>query len=278
MHAALRIGVHNLIVESDSKRTIDILRGGPGVPTQHNNIITRCLGVAKSFHRAKFYHAYREQKRVANKLAKQARNGLTMCAEAPTGLRDKIREDQLGAKFYRRPQHRVLGAGVGVGRGPRRGGRHAAQVDDGAGAVRDHHSRSVLRPEESAHHELNPMKRSHLLELRLVIVEDAGLCHSQRRGCVDHDIQLPELGHGGVHRTFDVGFLRDVAVEVNGGGRVQILAKFLAQLVVGVRKRHLSSMFQEELYNWLPNYICAARYEGNLSFKSNQENNTLITS
>lgn len=86
LQAALNVGVRNLIVESDSKSTIDTMRGGYRAPNQPNNIITRCPGRAKSFNHITFRHAFREQNQVADMLAKQARSqplGLTICGDAP---------------------------------------------------------------------------------------------------------------------------------------------------------------------------------------------------
>nr|GMC84565.1 uncharacterized protein LOC109190924 [Ipomoea batatas] len=60
---------------------------------------------AQRFASISFHHVFREQNQVADLLAKSAHSqplGLTLWDDAPPGLGDKIGEDKLGAKYYRR--------------------------------------------------------------------------------------------------------------------------------------------------------------------------------
>lgn len=112
---ASRLGVRKLILECDSKTTIDILQGSTLQRCKRNNIITRCMEMMQKFEDLKLGHVYREQNRVAYALAKQARMnqpGLTLIDEVPNGLCSIVMEDNLGARFSRQiPAH---GAGNGT--------------------------------------------------------------------------------------------------------------------------------------------------------------------
>lgn len=110
LHLAIRLGVWNIVVESDSKSTIGLLQGANRVHGYLHNIITSCKGLAKRFTTLEFRHVYREQNRVADTLTKQALPqplGLIILEEALYELRDMVREDQMGAKFNRRISVRV---------------------------------------------------------------------------------------------------------------------------------------------------------------------------
>nr|GMC73297.1 heat shock 70 kDa protein-like [Ipomoea batatas] len=64
-----------------------------------------CLGLAQRFANISFHHVFREQNQAADMLAKTAHShsmGLTFWDDAPPGLEDIIREDIMGAKFFRR--------------------------------------------------------------------------------------------------------------------------------------------------------------------------------
>lgn len=102
---ASRHGVQNLIVESDSKSMIDLLKGSKHRPGGWNNIVPRCITMSKRFANIQFVHVYREQNRIADTLAKQAftqPTGITMLNQAPSELRELIREEQMGAQVQRR--------------------------------------------------------------------------------------------------------------------------------------------------------------------------------
>lgn len=70
--AAARIGLQNIIIESDSRRTILSLKGASRCHGHCKKIIARCLGMANSFANDQYCHVLREQNRIADSLAKQA--------------------------------------------------------------------------------------------------------------------------------------------------------------------------------------------------------------
>lgn len=73
LHLAARIGVHYLIVECDSKTTVDLLRRKESRRQgTYHNLIQRCLEMGKAFRKVEFCHVYREQNRIVDTLAKQA--------------------------------------------------------------------------------------------------------------------------------------------------------------------------------------------------------------
>nr|GMD39155.1 putative ribonuclease H-like domain-containing protein [Ipomoea batatas] len=90
---ASRHGISNLIVESDSK------------PGQHNSVLNRCIAAVGSFCQVLSTHAYREQNRIADAMAKRAllgSSGLMLWSNLPGGLSEMLHEDNIGAKFIRR--------------------------------------------------------------------------------------------------------------------------------------------------------------------------------
>lgn len=104
LRAANRFGYQNILIESDSKRTVRSLQDASKRHGPCRNIITACFGLVRQFTNVHFGHVFREQNRVADILAKQALSqpiGLTTLAEAPGGLQDWIWEDQLGARLNR---------------------------------------------------------------------------------------------------------------------------------------------------------------------------------
>nr|GLL49984.1 uncharacterized protein LOC109190924 [Ipomoea trifida] len=98
------LGLRDIIVESDSKRVIQVLMHASRMRGNSGNVINRCFGLTRRFANVQFRNVFREQNRVADSLAKQALSlpiGLTTVAEPPGELRDWIREDQMGARFNR---------------------------------------------------------------------------------------------------------------------------------------------------------------------------------
>lgn len=93
---ASRHGISNIIVESDSKRTIDQLRGLIPITGQHNNVLSRCFAAMGSFCQVLFTHAYREQSQIADAMAKRVLLGssrLMLWSNPPDGLSEILHED-----------------------------------------------------------------------------------------------------------------------------------------------------------------------------------------
>nr|GLL21386.1 uncharacterized protein LOC109193865 [Ipomoea trifida] len=93
-----RRGISNLIVESDSKVTIDQLRGLKHTLGQRNNVIARCISAATAFDAIRFTHVLRTQNRLADALAKMAlsnHNGLFNWSEAPDELVPLVFHDRM---------------------------------------------------------------------------------------------------------------------------------------------------------------------------------------
>lgn len=96
LRMALSLGVTKIIVESDSKVTIDRLHNHNGLHGNISNLIHRCLAVLCDFEEFRINHVYREQNGVADLLAKRALNqppGVFLFDEAPCDLRKKLYED-----------------------------------------------------------------------------------------------------------------------------------------------------------------------------------------
>ncbi|XP_031125131.1 uncharacterized protein LOC116027569 [Ipomoea triloba] len=98
LRMAAHKGISNLIVESDSKVTINQLRGTHQSLGQHNNIIGRCISVAQTFGAIRFTHVLRDQNCLADAMAKKAlstNSGVVTWSETPNELASLVLHDRL---------------------------------------------------------------------------------------------------------------------------------------------------------------------------------------
>lgn len=109
---AISQGHRHILLESDSRTIIDLLRTA-AVPTgAYANLIERCRVEMARLQSVEFQHVFREQNRVADALAKQATlspGNFTELGDLPAELCNLVSDDQTGVSFIRRvPMHGAI--------------------------------------------------------------------------------------------------------------------------------------------------------------------------
>nr|GMC86212.1 hypothetical protein C4D60_Mb02t03040 [Ipomoea batatas] len=79
------------------------------------------------------------------------------------------------------------------------------------------------------------------------------------------DLDLPVLGHGGVHRVFHVGFASHVAVHVGNGVVPNFVTDGAAQLVLDIRNDHLRPVPDKMPRRTFANPAGPTRYHSNFA-------------
>ncbi|XP_019200243.1 PREDICTED: uncharacterized protein LOC109193865 [Ipomoea nil] len=98
-------GATKIILECDSKSTIESLRRKKDWHGQVDNIGRLCLSMATQFSEVRFEHIYREQNQLADSLAtmvNEDQQGLQIFEEPPPMLASVIEMDKIGASLTRR--------------------------------------------------------------------------------------------------------------------------------------------------------------------------------
>lgn len=95
----------------------------------------------------------------------------------------------------------------------------------------------------------------------LFVVDDSGLARVDYAGIVHHDDELAKGFHSGFDCNFDLGFICDIAVDVEGvGGAEHGSAQCVTEVVLDVCNDYFGAMVDEEFCCAFTDPTCATGY------------------